>query len=167
MRVRLPLPAQICAKTPISGFLCFGVLLGIIIVISLLYKGRSFIINIIYFIAMNKKFIGLFILLFILVGTIYYWKQGGVDKAIQYLSSTEIDLDRDIADMEVISQDTSLDGVEADLSLIGENGESVSLDALDADLVTSLDSLSADMADLETVAEDASLDSLDSGLSGI
>lgn len=139
-------------------------------------KGRVFqqIISNVHFITMNKKLVGLFVFLLIVVGGAYYWQQKeGADTASQELAATEAELNQDITDMEFFVQDTSLDSLETELAMLTENGatplgvESASLDAFDADFAASLDTLSSDMTDLEGTANDTSLDSLDSGLSGI
>lgn len=129
---------------------------------------------------MNKKNVGLFVFLLIVVGGLYYWQQkGGQDTAIKELTATEAELNQDIADMESFAQDTSLDGLETGLSMITENGDvvssgavqsgsgSASLDALDTDFAASLNTLSSDITDLEGGANDTSLSGLDNGLSGI
>lgn len=148
-------------------------------------KGRVLqqIISNIYFIAMNKKLAGLLaVLLVVVLGSVYFWQQkSGQDAVTQKFATTDIEFgqditDQDIADIEYIAQDTSLDNLETELAMINENDmpspgktvvDSASLDALDAELSYSLDSLSGDFNDIEGVANDMSLDSIDSGLSGI
>lgn len=147
-------------------------------------KGRVLqqIISNIYFIAMNKKLAGLLaVLLVVALGSVYFWQQkSGQDAITQKFAATDIEFDQDITDdiddIEYIAQDTSLDNLETELAMINENdipspgktaADSVSLDALDAELSYSLDSLSGDFNDIEGVTNDMSLDSIDSGLSGI
>lgn len=143
-------------------------------------KGRVFqqIISNIHFLTMNKKLAGLFVMLLaIAFGSAYFWQQrGGQDTMTEKLATVESEFNQDVADIEYIAQDTSLDDLETELAMISENDisspekttiDSASLDALDTDLSYSLDSLSGDFNDIEGVANDMSLDSLDSGLSGI
>lgn len=143
-------------------------------------KGRIFqqIISNVHFFTMNKKLAGLFVMLLaIVLGSVYFWQQrGGRDAMTEKLASIEAEFNQDFADIEYIAQDTSLDSLETELAMISENDipvsektatDSASIDALDADLADSLDSLSGDFNDIEGVANDMSLDSLDSGLSGI
>lgn len=149
-------------------------------------QGRSslqqFISNYHYFF-MKKGIVGLVaVLLLVILGGAYYWQgQRGVavTDAERQLAAEEAELDRDIADMESFNQDSFLDDLDGALAMISENdggvvppgdtavGESISVDVLDADLASALDSFSGDMSDLEGFTDDTSLDNLDSGLSSV
>ncbi len=135
---------------------------------------------------MKKIYIGVGILALVLViglGVFWQSKKVAVSPTVspleQEVATEEESLDKDIAELEGINQDTSLDTLEEDSTGIAEETtptapvsgtkkiDIASIENLESELDVELSSFTTDFSELEGIESDASFDNLDTGLSGI
>jgi len=147
------------------------------------FKGRPSVVNlegIVNFMT-RKVYLGIVVVvLVILVGAGIYWQLEKQKTAVSPIESeTSLDeqsLEQDITDLETLEKDQSLGSLDQDLSDIaqeaapatsGQKIDIASLENLESDLSSELNSVSADLSDLSGFESDTSLGDLDAGLSGI
>lgn len=122
---------------------------------------------------MNKIYIGLSVLVLVIlvISGIYWQSQRIAVSSIEKESTAEGELlNQDIAELQGIEQDTSLENLEQDLTVIDGEGvvtETASIKNLENEFALEVSGFSNDLGDLEGFENDTSLDNLDTGLSDV
>lgn len=127
----------------------------------------------------STKWILGIVLLVLVVGFGIYWQSQkiAVSPVEQEMALEEKSLDDDLAELEALGEDKSLDTLNEDLSGIAEETittapvsgtkkiETASIENLESELALELSGFSDDFSELDGFQSDTSLDELDSGLS--
>lgn len=117
---------------------------------------------------MKKIYIGLWVLVLVVlvIGGIYWQSQKAAISPIE----KELTVEEDIAELEELEKDASLENLEQDLTDITEEVpavETASLENTETELGFELSDFSNDLSDLKGFESDISLDNLDTGLSNV
>ncbi len=110
--------------------------------------------------------IGILLALLIAAGLYWYFGRPAI-APMENLGAEDEALNQDLAELELMTEDKSLDSLDFDLTrAAGEQVviKTVSVEALATEMSNELNSLSADLTGLESVSVDTSLDNLESGL---
>ena len=132
-------------------------------------KGRMFksvkIIDLIS--SMSKVYIGVgvFVLVLVVVGGVYWQKKIAVSPLEQNLTFEEKALDKSNAEIEEMANDAPFDNLEKDLTAATGKINLSSIENMESELAFELNSFSGDSNDLSGFESDASFDALESGLS--
>lgn len=148
-------------------------------------KGRtsfsqSFKINLLNLFNMNQKiYAGVAVLLLVLgAGLIYQQSRRGADDVASSIerqaSQDEETFDKELADLESMDKDASLNDLDGDLADISGESESSGggvelalIENMDADFATDMGNFTKELSEFDSLNSDTALDNLDSGLSTI